>query len=254
MTLEELLTRVERTRLRAHTEWFRRWHRPAIAITTTTEEIRLGASRFGGVPDLPVDVEWPRHDKGPYRFLAQIDLADLPSRRASFAEPWRDVLPSDGVLSLFVADDPTREMDPRGEIFWGDPRYAVALLSAAHVESSPRQPPPEVDFGAPAAIAFTPTIDIPRDEYQVRDWPFTTDEHETYDVLRATLHGRDYLFGYPQHCTLAYDPTPTGQIPLLSLGSDDERAWYWHDGDCLMLFLEPGRAHPGAISLGSDAG
>jgi uncharacterized protein DUF1963 len=41
------------------------------------ELLPLGASRFGGVPDVPADFEWPGEDE-PMPLLAQIDLAALP--------------------------------------------------------------------------------------------------------------------------------------------------------------------------------
>ena len=248
------MRRVEASPLATRGEWFRRWCRPAIDITRSAEMVGAGGSRFGGAPDLEAGDDWPRHEKGPYRFLAQIDLADLSSTRASFGVPWAETLPSAGLLSLFVADDPTGEMDPKGEIFWGDPRYAIARLSPPGTPRVPRQPPPEVDFGEPVGLAFSLAIDIPHDSYQVPDWPFTPEECDAYESLRALLHGRDYLFGYPAHCSLGYDPTPPGQLPLLTLASNEQQSWQWHDGDCLMLFFERGAPRMGTFSLGADAG
>lgn len=248
------MRRVEESPLATRGEWFRRWCRPAIAITRSAEVSGAGGSPFGGAPDLEAGDDWPRHEKSPYRFLAQIDLADLSSIRASFGVPWAETLPSAGLLSLFVADDPTGEIDPEAEIFWGDPRYAIARLSPPGSPRVPRQPPAEVDFGEPVGIAFSLAIDIPHDRYQVPDWPFTPEEHDAYESLRAVLHRPDYLFGYPAHCSLGYDPTPAGQLPLLTLASNEEQSWEWHDGDYLMLFFEPRAPRTGTFSLGADAG
>ncbi|HEX8643889.1 MAG TPA: DUF1963 domain-containing protein [Allosphingosinicella sp.] len=56
---------------------------------------RKPRSHFGGLPDLPADVDWP-HDElaGPLRFLAQVDLAELPHDIAE--------LPQSGTLLFFA--------------------------------------------------------------------------------------------------------------------------------------------------------
>lgn len=70
----------------------------------------LGASRFGGWPDLPAGTEWPRWHGRPMAFVGQIDLA-----AAHAAQPGLR-LPASGRLSFFVgctADTYRREGDPR---------------------------------------------------------------------------------------------------------------------------------------------
>jgi hypothetical protein len=65
-----------------------------------------------------------------------------------------------------------------------------------------------------------------------------------------------YLLGYPFNTTLAYDPTPGPEWrSLLTLSSDDELEWCWHDGDWLVTFIEQQRLHAGDFSqIKSDAG
>lgn len=54
-------------------------------------------SKFGGLPRLPVQYNWPRTPGGvPLHFLAQIDCADV---------PFRTTLPERGVLFFFGRDD-----------------------------------------------------------------------------------------------------------------------------------------------------
>jgi hypothetical protein len=56
----------------------------------------LGASRLGGLPDLPPDTPWPAAPDGrPLAFLAQLDLADTAG--SGFEKP----LPDDGSLYFF---------------------------------------------------------------------------------------------------------------------------------------------------------
>jgi uncharacterized protein YwqG len=60
----------------------------------------VGASRFGGVRDLPPDLAWPEADGQKLQFLAQLDFTQLPR--------WDgDPLPADGWLyhfGLYVND------------------------------------------------------------------------------------------------------------------------------------------------------
>ena len=71
-------------------------------VIMTSEEGRaemdalpLGASRFGGVPDLPPGVAWPQIEGKKLLFLAQIDSSTMPR--------WADSpLPADGWLHAFI--------------------------------------------------------------------------------------------------------------------------------------------------------
>jgi Domain of unknown function (DUF1963) len=50
-------------------------------------------SRRGGVPDVPADFVWPHSAKGPWKFLAQVGLEELPDGPHD--------LPRDGTLAIF---------------------------------------------------------------------------------------------------------------------------------------------------------
>lgn len=58
-------------------------------------QLALGASRFGGLPDLPPGVEWPKRQKVPMEFVAQIRLADIAAH-----DP-ENTLPHTGTLLFF---------------------------------------------------------------------------------------------------------------------------------------------------------
>src|SRR5262245_27455074 len=51
------------------------------AFESALAGLPLGASRFGGVPDLPPGAAWPDREGVPMEFIAQIRLADLSDRR-----------------------------------------------------------------------------------------------------------------------------------------------------------------------------
>jgi uncharacterized protein DUF1963 len=59
------------------------------------EDLALGATKIGGLPDLPPDTLWPEWRGAPLNFLAQIHLADV----ATY-DPEGE-LPHEGVLSFF---------------------------------------------------------------------------------------------------------------------------------------------------------
>src|SRR6186713_1234987 len=66
---------------------------PSLRLHPTPCELAslpLGASRFGGAPDVPADFDWPGAGE-PLAFVAQINLAELPASE----------LPSVGWLVFF---------------------------------------------------------------------------------------------------------------------------------------------------------
>ncbi len=72
--------------------------RPAVRLetkSTSDADIPVGASKLGGDPDLPEDIDWPMADDRPLAFIAQIDLAE-----AHACVPLEG-LPSEGKLSFF---------------------------------------------------------------------------------------------------------------------------------------------------------
>lgn len=57
------------------------------------DDIELGGSRLGGVPDLPIDFEWPRFQGYIVPLIAQLNLADV--------EHTAGLLPNNGWLCVF---------------------------------------------------------------------------------------------------------------------------------------------------------
>lgn len=207
--------------------------RPAIDIVRDTNvDLQLGCSRFGGTPDLPSGSEWPMFGERPYRFLGQINFAEI-------TLPESD-LPTKGLLSLFFAVDNYDEDDGYLEVFEDGYIHAIYTPEITQLEALM---PPYSPVGYATSIKFSPTIDLPYDEYQWKDWPFDEVQSDIYTEIRHSLHkSSDYLLGYPSHYTLAYDPTPGAEwIPLLTVDSDDFLEWSWHDGNKLMIFIEKER-------------
>lgn len=222
--------------------------RPSVEILTAKARVAKGCSKFGGSPDLPADFQWPQHKLGPYRFIGQINFADIPTGRHG--------LPNGGLLSFFYAHD------ENGESFWGDPNYVRAYRFDKSDALKPVEPPAAVRLGSTAVLKFQLGVDVPprpwpSNESAAKKWPISEDQEDAYWDLRCKLHpsGR-YLLGYPFNTTLAYDPTPGPKWrSLLTLNSDDKLEWCWHDDDWLVTFIEERRLRAGDFSrIKSDAG
>ena len=225
--------------LAPHLEYLRRIAKPRVDIELVHDEPTSECSRFGGDPFVQKDFKWPSHDIGEYRFLGQINFAEIQNPPS--------VLPRSGLLSLFYA------YDEDGECFWGDDGYVLGYFWD-DLSNHMNFPSPSADTPATRRIKLTGGIDLPRHEELRKDWPFNRDA--LYELADAIDANREYLLGYPSFNTLAYDPTPGAEwISLLTVGSLDEFEWCWHDGDTLMVFIEPAKLEQKDFShLKSDAG
>ncbi|HEY4243858.1 MAG TPA: YwqG family protein [Kofleriaceae bacterium] len=142
---------------------------PAIAIEPTAladdldaamDSLALGASRFGGIPDLPPGAAWPARDDVPMEFVAQVRLADV----APLDARW----PARGSL-LFFYNSQHHVTDQ------GVAHCCAVLYHAGPDAELVRTPPPFIDFRgeyedgprrAPwihgiASLAFTATDSAP---------------------------------------------------------------------------------------------
>lgn len=219
-----------------HREYLLGIARPCVEILTAKARVAKGCSKFGGKPDLPPEFEWPHHKAGPYRFIGQVNLADVPKGPHG--------LPTDGLLSFFYVHA------EEGESF---PDYVRVFRFDEPDTLRPVDPPVAVRLGGTVAVKFQLGADVPDWPCgeAVKKWPVSYEQHDAYWQLRRKLHPSDrYLMGYPHNNTLAFDPTPgPGWRSLLTLGSDDDLEWCWHDGDWLVTFIEETRLRAGDFSL-----
>ena len=75
---------------------------PAIWFRTVADPVSL--TRWGGLPSLPAEVDWPVHGETgqPRHFMAQIDLTALPATPLKGC-PFKAKLPREGMLFFFFA-------------------------------------------------------------------------------------------------------------------------------------------------------
>lgn len=110
------------------------------------ETISVGASKLGGLPDLPHDLAWPKWKTGYLTFVAQVNLADLPGS---------ELLPNVGMLSFFY---------DREQSAWGfDPNHKEGFRLWYFPETSRliRAVEPQPSIFPCAGLSFEPFLSLP---------------------------------------------------------------------------------------------
>ena len=167
-------------------------------------KLAVGASKFGGRPDVPADFVWPvfetqtREDdqvkERPLAFLAQFDCAQLAP-----LDP-EGLLPKEGLLSFFYELESQRwGYDPKdagcARVFWFEGPLASAEFPAELEE----------DFRLPEMAAqLSGATDAPdfQDACPALEYPWTANDYRIFDQARREL-GMDYpanrsqLLGWP---------------------------------------------------------
>lgn len=192
------------------------------------EDERVGASRLGGTPDLPADVEWPADREGPIPFVAQLDLAAVAPFDVDRA------LPREGVLSFFCGF---------GED--GD-RSAVLHLSPAALE--PRAAPPSVETEAVRGVDFTAKVELPpySSQFVAIDTlgsslvPMPVADHilyaKVYEQAEAEWNGKRHaLLGYGRAME---NELSSDQIILLRLDDDGTIGHMWNEAAVLYFTID----------------
>ena len=189
----------------------------------------IGASRFGGTPDLPSEIAWPRNpaDDLLLDFIGQINLAQLPDVGQS--------LPRSGLLLLFSQQESVS----------GNPHNIQFIAST---NSLARATPPSGDsfsdedtdepFGVVNVTGFIPSVSLPD---SLTAFPEFDDEvHDAYSELLSELHN-DPTQKEPTSRLLGYPYSPHGS-PL----PDDnwellvEVESHFANGRCYLNFWDAG--------------
>lgn len=98
-TLQLIERAIQEKNLQVDMEEIKKLLQPAVGlkkIEKDDENIPVGHSKFGGIPDLPKEWDYPSYEESPLSFLCQINLAEIP-----FATD----LPQTGVLYFFFEDE-----------------------------------------------------------------------------------------------------------------------------------------------------
>ncbi|MEM9379495.1 MAG: YwqG family protein [Planctomycetota bacterium] len=225
------------------------------------EELPLGASRLGGLPDLPRSIQWPtqrftervglfkKRDvvrEGPLDFLAQIRCEDVPKGSVPGA------FPDHGVLYAFYD-----AVHVPWDVPACDGREAL-LLHCVDVDDLVRREPP--DPGRPTfpacVVEVTPGWTLP-DE----DLPLPAADEDAceayFEELLPRVQGREEepshrLFGEAQWIQSNALESHPGERLLLQIDSDsgkDGPGWMWGDAGTLYFLIHDADLGAGRFSL-----
>jgi len=176
--------------------------RPSTRLYTTPADettIHVGASKIGGVPDLPPGFTWPEWKELPQSFIAQIHLTDVRQFDTN------KVLPQKGMFWFFYdAQQETYGADPADRGGWrviyldeDDLSKLQRVQPSAKLPASSQFKACSISFTSEITLSQHPKLDVPN-----FDW--TDDEQKKYETLlstfpnpadHATLHNR--LLGNP---------------------------------------------------------
>ena len=230
--------------------------RPAIGLRTRlpiADDLAIGATRFGGEPDLPAEFAWPTSDDGPVLFLAQLRLdalapLDLEQR-----------LPRDGLLSFFVVSGGwpawvvrftdlaalERRARPAEVVAWQ--ANGIDVLRASGVEL-------QAQLQLPGAIAWPADGPLTPRDADARYWEVTNARHGDLIVAsRPVVGGQGLVPGSPAvHLVLGYvasdvesyadaatgEAIDPAQEVLLAFDSDDLVGMEFGDAQRVWLLID----------------
>jgi uncharacterized protein YwqG len=177
-------------------------------------QLKRGATRFGGSPDLPPGCAWPAHTESALPFVAQINLSEVAPYDTKY------LLPAEGILYFFFDIDAFFDSWPGHQTVWRvlyDHGVHTALQRVAIPETVAKR-----NHYCPSALTYATEMTLP--DYSRYDatslqriglsGPLTDEEEQAYYEVQAQLAGR---VGTPYH------------IPLHRLlGHPDDVQWDMH--------------------------
>ena len=181
MKIEELERKFKEYELEPLFEYLKKYSKNAISLNPEQMEdsgIEIGVTKFGGLPDLPIDTEWfiNEESKKTLGFIAQINFSEIKDFDLE------NKLPQKGMLYLFY------DME---EMPWGyDPKDKTGKKVFYYFGNSPlerKQRPHnlEDDFLLNSyKLNFDNTIEIPDYWSSLADFELSEEENERYWELK----------------------------------------------------------------------
>lgn len=242
-----LIEKLNTHELAAQTDKLLTLAKPSIEYKTpkaAEKTLKVGASKFGGRPDLPPDLDWPTHDGDGVSFhglafLGQFNLAEL---RAS---PVARELPATGVLSAFCL------YRGDGDDWFPDGTWRLFYFpDVSKLER--REPPDELNAEGrfpSCRVEYAETLTVPK-----WDSPWAKELEalgigeyggsfsDTYFELAPGSH----ILGHPSPIQNDFLGTKTVRH-LLTIGPNDKTGWEFGDGGALYFILDEKDLKAGAF-------
>ncbi len=235
-------------------------------ITTSANEgdIRIGSTKIGGMPDMPVDLVWPEHKGKPISLLAQINLEEIKNYDKD------NVLPNTGMLYFFYDNSEQNwGYDPADKETFKIIHYDSELSVLKRIEF-PDSLDKDCRFN-PCSVEFKNYFTLPEyDSYAIEALGLTNEEADLYIELLENSYDDDddvihSLLGYPVQiqgdmmleCQLVsnglycgdevgYDDPKAEELKdgsrnwrlLLQIDTDDNADMMWGDSGMIYFWIE----------------
>jgi uncharacterized protein YwqG len=212
------------------------------ASSVDEADLELGATKFGGAPDLPQGFQWPEWDGSPLPFVAQFRLSE-----ATLYDPWH-VLPTEGVLYFFIDFDNFLSLSPPHQDMWKvlyEPTEHFTLQRAVipeNIASNQRYRPSTVTYSTEITLPDYSEYDPTSLERLGLSEPLTDEEESAYYHIQQQLNGTDgSRYHTPIHRLLGHadviqwdmhrelEGSATDWQLLLQVDSDDAPDTEWGD-------------------------
>lgn len=229
--------------------------KPSIRITrqrVNEDDLPIGASRLGGITDLPSGIQWPRYEGRPLSLVAQLNMEDVAPHDVE------KVLPTTGWLYFFydLETMPWGEKEDFGKwrvIYYGGKNDQLARQNQSKTEKhrlnlcklsfqSQRFIPTSWDFNVdwdkPELIIYPENIGLSKNEVD-----------QYYQLVRQIIgeNPNHWMLGHAnpvqalmeKSCPSMVDNTTDGDdwLLLLQVDTDHELNIMWDDGGMIYYWI-----------------
>lgn len=232
--------------------------RPTLVIDTAQvppNSIAVGGSKFGGLPDLPADVDWPQWTHGRMGFVGQLNLEDVAFAQASRAWPKAGVLsffsyafamsPGDTRVLFYPSLDHLRSRVAPNDLGDDDPYKLNTVRPTCRLSYREWWDLPRKGDLLPKRLQAD-LSSIPHD----RVWRISERLFESENGIWPKSRPGTGLheFGGYQKCCRCDDPSPGSDwTTLASFSSDKNLDWNWCDGDRLTVYVHEDDVQDGSF-------
>jgi uncharacterized protein YwqG len=263
MTLEFLKEKFQEYNLTSYWEKVANKAKKSINMTlkhVNEDEIKLGSTKFGGVPHLPKNMSWFKDkNEEPMSFVGQINFEEVAIYDTE------NKLPSTGILYLFYDIEQPWGFDPKDK-----GAKKIFYFTGQKSELTRTEKPNNIDnelFFKPGKVSFQPSIDVLDYWSSLINFDLTEEENERYWNLKQEIfqepihkllgHSNNIQVGMELECELVtnglycgepsvYETPKAKELAknidqwqlLLQVDTDDETEMFWGADGRIYLWIK----------------